>query len=193
MTRRGPIELAASDVYSHVVRWDGRGWRGELRDDIRIVDRRTVPARSEIDAAIKMYAPSRADAGPNRGMLEAALQDDVADGPMTGQQLKIAELWQRESAAGRTYYSGYLGQNRIMLFCAGERDHPKRPGERVHVWNLVLQPKDEQTAPRQQTRRPPMLEAPGKDQHFGLSQPEPPAGFFDDSEEAVADLMGARR
>jgi hypothetical protein len=79
MTRRGPIELAASDVYSHVVRWDGRGWRGELRDDIRIVDRRTVPARSEIDAAIKMYAPSRADAGPNRGMLEAALQDDVAD------------------------------------------------------------------------------------------------------------------
>ena len=27
----------------------------------------------------------------------------------------------------------------VLLFDAGEREHPTRPGETVHVWRLVLQ------------------------------------------------------
>jgi hypothetical protein len=66
---------------------------------------------------------------------------------MTGQpQIVLAELWQRESAKGSTYYSGYLGGNRLPLFDAGMQDHATRPGEQVHVWRLVLQARND--APR---------------------------------------------
>jgi hypothetical protein len=53
--------------------------------------------------------------------------------------VQLAEVWQRESASGKTYFSGYLGAARVLLFDAGERDHPTKPGERIHVWRLVLQ------------------------------------------------------
>ena len=47
----------------------------------------------------------------------------------------IAELWERTSQAGRTYFAAYLGRCRIALLAAGEREHK---GETVKVWNLVL-------------------------------------------------------
>jgi hypothetical protein len=118
---------------------------------------------------------------------------------MTGQpQIVLGELWQRESQAGRTYYSGYLGANRLLLFDAGMQDHPTRPGEQVHIWRLVLQPKDDQ-APRSrsdQSTRPP-LPARGqrtwsRSRDAGRAQ-QAQTPFSDDTDAAIADLEGRGR
>jgi len=75
MTRREPITLAPGDVYSWAVRWNGTRWQGELRTDVRIAGRRD-PALPAVDT----HRPgSRAAAGSNRGMLETAGEQDVAD------------------------------------------------------------------------------------------------------------------
>ena len=47
----------------------------------------------------------------------------------------LAELWERTSQAGRTYYTGFMGRRRVALVAAGEREHK---GATVKVWNLVL-------------------------------------------------------
>jgi hypothetical protein len=104
---------------------------------------------------------------------------------MTGQpQIVLAELWQRESQAGRTYYSGYLGNNRLLLFDAGMQPHPTRAGEEVHIWRLVLQPKDDQ--PRQSTT------APTRNAQRGRAR-DAQRPFYDDSAAAIADLEGRGR
>jgi hypothetical protein len=54
-------------------------------------------------------------------------------------KLKLAELWQRESREGRTYYTGYMGGVRLVMLDAGEQPHPTREGETVRVWNLLAQ------------------------------------------------------
>ena len=69
---------------------------------------------------------------------------------MTGKpQVKMAELWERESASGNRYFMGYLGGSTLLLFLDGERPHPKGPDETIVVWNLILQGRDQ--APRQQS------------------------------------------
>ena len=58
---------------------------------------------------------------------------------MSDQRLiKIGEMWERVSAKGTRYFSGFLGDAQLLLFEAGERDHPSRPGEKVKVWNLLV-------------------------------------------------------
>jgi hypothetical protein len=57
-------------------------------------------------------------------------------------QIVLATLWQRESQKGATYFAGFLGSNKLLLFDAGMQDHPTKPGEQVHVWNLILQPNE---------------------------------------------------
>jgi hypothetical protein len=52
--------------------------------------------------------------------------------------VKLAELWQRTSANGRTYFSGFLGNAQVLLFREGEKPHPTRPEETVIVWNLLV-------------------------------------------------------
>jgi hypothetical protein len=56
--------------------------------------------------------------------------------------VKIATLWERVSAKGRRYFSGFLGDAQLLMFDAGERDHPTRPGEKVHVWRLMVAERD---------------------------------------------------
>jgi hypothetical protein len=41
--------------------------------------------------------------------------------------VKLAELWQRTSAAGNIYYSGFPGGAQLLLFDDGEHAHPTRP------------------------------------------------------------------
>ncbi len=56
--------------------------------------------------------------------------------------VKLAELWERTSARGSRYFSGYLGACSLVMFDTGEQPHPTRPGETVHVWKLMLQERD---------------------------------------------------
>ena len=56
--------------------------------------------------------------------------------------VRLAELWERRSAKGATYFSGFLGDAQLVMFDGGEREHPPRPGETVHVWRLFVQERD---------------------------------------------------
>jgi hypothetical protein len=82
---------------------------------------------------------------------------------MSGEpKVLIASLWQRTSASGNEYLSGFLGKARIVGF----RGEPTADG--TPTWNLFLTPGKEQTearaaAPRRSPRprpRPRPAEAP---------------------------------
>ena len=55
-----------------------------------------------------------------------------------GKMVKLTELWQRKSAKGDTYFSGFLGDANVLLFKEGEKPHPTNPDEKVIVWNLLV-------------------------------------------------------
>jgi hypothetical protein len=61
--------------------------------------------------------------------------------------VKLAEMWQRKSAKGAVYFSGYMGSTQVLLFKEGEKPHPTRPGEVVKVWNIMLQERDPSRRP----------------------------------------------
>ena len=131
---------------------------------------------------------------------------------MTGERkpmVLLTTVWERTSAAGNRYFSGYLGNSQLLMFDDGEQPHPTRPGETVHVWKVLLQ---EREAPRQQSatrtaergqqtwdrsRDQKRHAAQGRAQAAGAAvlaaagrdrAPEPPAGWLDDSEAAIRDL-----
>ena len=62
--------------------------------------------------------------------------------------VKLAELWERTSARGTRYFSGFMGDAQVLLFDAGERPHPTREGEVVHVWRLMVQERDPARRPQ---------------------------------------------
>jgi hypothetical protein len=124
----------------------------------------------------------------------------------------LTTVWERTSAQGNRYFSGFLGNSQLLMFDDGEQPHPTREGETVHVWKVLLQERDH--APRQ-TRNAErgqqqwdrsrdrqrhaectkagaageaVLREAGRD-----PRPEPPGDFYDDSREAVADLEGRGR
>src|SRR3954449_5398898 len=66
--------------------------------------------------------------------------------------VKLAELWERTSARGTHYFSGFLGDAQILLFDVGERPHPTRPDETVHVWRLMVQERDPARRPGTNSR-----------------------------------------
>src|SRR4051794_10945757 len=61
--------------------------------------------------------------------------------------VKLAELWERTSARGTRYFSGFMGDAQVLLFDAGEKPHPTRPEETVHVWRLMVQERDPSRRP----------------------------------------------
>jgi hypothetical protein len=69
----------------------------------------------------------------------------------SGPSIVLCELWERESKAGRQYFSGFLGGLQLALLRDGERPHPTRPGETITVWRLVASERQ----PRQATQKPP--------------------------------------
>ena len=69
--------------------------------------------------------------------------DTLGAGPMTAPRMvKLCELWERTSAKGTRYFSGYLGSATVLVFAKGERPHPTRPDETVTVWDVLVQEKD---------------------------------------------------
>ena len=68
----------------------------------------------------------------------------MTDGTRGGdaRMVKMAELWERTSACGTRYFSGFMGDCQVLLFDGSERPHPTRPEETVHVWKLMLQERD---------------------------------------------------
>ena len=62
--------------------------------------------------------------------------------------VKLAELWERTSARGTRYFSGFMGDAQVLLFDGGERPHPTRPDETVHVWRLMVQERDPARRPQ---------------------------------------------
>jgi hypothetical protein len=63
----------------------------------------------------------------------------------------LAELWERESKAGRQYFSGFMGAVSVVLLRDGERPHPTREGETIVVWKLLVQERQ----PRPAAQKPP--------------------------------------
>jgi hypothetical protein len=66
--------------------------------------------------------------------------------------VKIAELWQRKSAKGATYFSGFMGDCQVLLFKDGKKPHPTRPYEEVIVWKLLIQERDPERRLQQRPR-----------------------------------------
>jgi hypothetical protein len=74
--------------------------------------------------------------------------------------VRLCELWERTSAKGRRYFSGFLGEAQVLMFDGGEKPHPTRPGETVRTWNLMVQEKDPDRRPQarsESARREPAL------------------------------------
>jgi hypothetical protein len=63
-------------------------------------------------------------------------------------KVKLAELWQRKSAKGTVYFSGFMGDCQILLFKEGNKPHPTRPDEEVIVWRLFAQERDRERRPQ---------------------------------------------
>src|SRR3954451_7644693 len=62
--------------------------------------------------------------------------------------VKLAELWERTSAKGTRYFSGFLGDTQVLLFDGGEKPQPTKPDETVHVWRLMVQERDPARRPQ---------------------------------------------
>src|SRR3954463_12360823 len=77
--------------------------------------------------------------------------------------VRLAELWERTSARGTRYFSGFLGDAQVLMFDGGEREHPTRPGETVHAWRLMVQERDP-------ARRPQARDAGGPAKHDARPQ-----------------------
>jgi hypothetical protein len=67
--------------------------------------------------------------------------------------VKLAELWQRKSAKGTVYFSGFMGDCQVLLFKEGKKPHPTKTDEEVIVWKLLIQERDQSRRP-QQNREP---------------------------------------
>jgi hypothetical protein len=65
--------------------------------------------------------------------------------------LTLLELWERQSAKGNLYFSGFWGGLQVALLRDGERPHPTRPDETITVWRLVASERQ----PRPAVQRPP--------------------------------------
>jgi hypothetical protein len=61
--------------------------------------------------------------------------------------VKLTEVWERTSAKGTRYFSGFLGSAQLLIFEDGQKPHPTRPGETVKVWNIMLQERDPSRRP----------------------------------------------
>jgi hypothetical protein len=78
--------------------------------------------------------------------------------------ITLAELWERTSQHGNTYFAGFWGHLSVALLFAGERPHPTRPGEVVKVWRLVAQEQERREGvPKPPASPPERVEAPARE------------------------------
>lgn len=62
--------------------------------------------------------------------------------------VKLTELWERTSAKGARYFSGFMSDAQVLLFDARKKPRPSRPEETVHVRRLMIQERDPTWRPR---------------------------------------------
>ena len=62
--------------------------------------------------------------------------------------VKLCDLWQRKSAKGTVYFSGFMGDCQVLIFKEGKRRHPTRPDEEVIVWKLLVQERNPARRPQ---------------------------------------------
>ncbi len=72
---------------------------------------------------------------------------------MNERMVKLAELWERTSARGTHYFSVFMGDAQLLMFEAGEREHPNTPGETVRLWRVFVQERDPARRPPSRSRR----------------------------------------
>ena len=89
--------------------------------------------------------------------------------------VKLAELWERTSARGTRYFSGFMGDAQVLLFDGGERPHPTRPDETVHVWRLMVQERGPARRPQARPERRPQSPDPGDGRNGLLPKQVSPA------------------
>jgi hypothetical protein len=75
--------------------------------------------------------------------------------------VKLCDLWQRRSAKGTVYFSGFMGDSQVLLFKEGKKPHPTRPDEEVIVWKLLVQERDQARRPQARQERK-ALPTPGQ-------------------------------
>src|SRR5689334_17380630 len=78
----------------------------------------------------------------------------MSHGSGDARMVKLAELWERTSARGTRYFSGFMGDAQVLLFDGGEKPHPTRAGETVHVWRLMVQERDPARRPERRPQSP---------------------------------------
>jgi hypothetical protein len=66
--------------------------------------------------------------------------------------VKLATLWERTSAKGRKYFSGFMGDVQVLMFEAGDVTRPN--GEVVRNWKLLVQERDPARRPQNREQRP---------------------------------------
>jgi hypothetical protein len=85
----------------------------------------------------------------------------------------LCTLWERTSARGNRYLSGYLGKAKLVGF----KGEPTPDG--IETWNVFLQPGKEQEKAEEERKaapaRPARSEQPQRQQ-----QPDPNRPFYDD-------------
>ena len=98
----------------------------------------------------------------------------------------IAVLWQRTSAKGNEYLSGYLGEARVIAF----RGEPTADG--TPTWNIYLQPgkkQEEQEGHASSARPARQQQSSWPQQRVARPEPQPHPDldrpFFDDSVEDI--------
>ena len=79
----------------------------------------------------------------------------------------LAELWERESKAGRQYFSGFCGGLQVALLRDGERPHPTRPDETIVVWKLVAQERQPRDGAQRTAAKPPERDPGRRDRAQG--------------------------
>jgi hypothetical protein len=72
----------------------------------------------------------------------------------SGPSIVLAELWERQSAKGNQYFTGFMGNVSLALLRAGEQPHPTRPDETVVVWRLVAQERQPRDGTARAAARP---------------------------------------
>lgn len=59
---------------------------------------------------------------------------------MGDKMIYLTGLWLNETSDGKKYFTGYLGQGRVMIF----RNEKKRPGSNDPDYNMLIAPKPDE-------------------------------------------------
>jgi hypothetical protein len=62
--------------------------------------------------------------------------------------VKLCSLWQRKSAKGEVYFSGFMGDCRVLMFKDGKKTRPTKPDEEVIIWTLFVEERDPNRRPK---------------------------------------------